>query len=80
MRAAQRVQDDDDLDLDIEIEQTFRVVDDLQAVGINVSDIKKLQEAGFATVGQVLQSCSRTLIAIKGFSEGGQNYEPQHIP
>lgn len=69
-RTAQRVQDDDDLDLDTEIEQTFRVVDDLQTVGINVSDIKKLQEAGFATVGQVLQSCSRVLIAIKGFSEG----------
>ena len=62
------VEDNDDLQLDIE--QTFRVVDDLQTVGINVSDIKKLQEAGLSTIGQVLQSCSRTLLSIKGFSEG----------
>lgn len=47
----------------------FRKIDDLQSVGINVSDIKKLEEAGFSTIGSVLQSCSRTLIAVKGLSE-----------
>jgi meiotic recombination protein DMC1 len=41
----------------------------LQSLGINVSDIKKLQEAGLATIGSVLQTCTRDLIAIKGLSE-----------
>jgi Rad51/Helix-hairpin-helix domain len=48
---------------------TYRVIDDLQSLGINVSDIKKLQEAGIHTIGAVLQTCSRDLIAIKGLSE-----------
>jgi meiotic recombination protein DMC1 len=34
-----------------------------------VSDIKKLQEAGLTTVGSVLQTCSRDLNAIKGLSD-----------
>lgn len=34
-----------------------------------MSDIKKLQEAGLSTIGSVLQTCSRDLIAIKGLSE-----------
>jgi hypothetical protein len=50
--------------------QRFRVIEDLQDAGINVSDIKKLQEAGLSTVGQVLQMCTRDLVAIKGLSEG----------
>ena len=37
--------------------------------GINVSDIKKLQEAGYATIGSVLQASNRELIQIKGLSE-----------
>jgi meiotic recombination protein DMC1 len=48
---------------------SFRVISDLQGVGVNVADIKKLQEAGLATVGSVLQCSSRDLIAIKGLSE-----------
>ncbi len=36
---------------------------------IKVSDIKKLQEAGLSTIGSVLQTCSRDLLAIKGISE-----------
>lgn len=32
-------------------ELSYRIVEDLQACGINVSDIKKLQEAGLHTVG-----------------------------
>jgi meiotic recombination protein DMC1 len=48
---------------------TFRVVEDLQSAGINASDIKKLQEAGLSTIGQVLQTSSRDLVGIKGFSE-----------
>lgn len=34
-----------------------------------MSDIKKLQEAGLSTIGSVLQTCSRDLLAIKGISE-----------
>jgi len=50
--------------------RSFRLIDDLQSAGINVADIKKLQEAGLATIGSVLQCSSRDLIAIKGLSEG----------
>ena len=48
---------------------TYRLVEDLQGCGINMSEIKKLQDAGYMTVGSVLQSCSRDLIAIKGLTE-----------
>ena len=34
-----------------------------------VSDIKKLQEAGLSTIGSVLQTCSKDLNAIKGLSD-----------
>ena len=37
--------------------------------GINVSDIKKLQDYGLNTIGQVLQLSMRELISIKGLSE-----------
>lgn len=40
-----------------------------QGAGINMSEIKKLQEAGYVTIGSVLQCASRDLVAIKGFSE-----------
>lgn len=49
--------------------QTFRLIDDLQSLGINVSDIKKLQEAGLSTIGSVLQTCTRDLLLIKGISD-----------
>lgn len=52
-----------------ECSRSFRVIEELQSLGINVSDIKKLQEAGIVTVGGVLQCSSRDLISIKGFSE-----------
>ena len=49
---------------------TYRLVEDLQSVGINMSEIKKLQDAGLATIGSVLQRPMKELVAIKGFSEG----------
>ena len=49
--------------------QTFRLIDDLQSLGINVADIKKLQEAGLSTIGSVLQTCTRDLLLIKGISD-----------
>jgi DNA-directed RNA polymerase alpha subunit len=48
---------------------SFRVISDLQTVGINVSEIKKLQEAGLNTIGSVLQCSSRDLVQIKGLTD-----------
>ena len=48
---------------------SFRDIEDLQSAGINVSDIKKLQEFGMNTIGQVLQSSMRELLTVKGLSE-----------
>lgn len=50
-------------------EKSFRLIEDLQTLGINVSDIKKLQDAGLSTVGSVLQCAMRDLVAIKGLTE-----------
>ncbi|KAJ1436495.1 meiotic recombination protein dmc1 [Ochromonadaceae sp. CCMP2298] len=47
----------------------FRLVEDLQSTGINMSDIKKLQDAGLTTVGSVLQCATRDLMSIKGITE-----------
>jgi len=38
-------------------------------VRLQMSDIKKLQDAGITTIGSVLQLCMRDLCAIKGLSE-----------
>ena len=43
--------------------------EDLQSAGINVSDIKKLQDHGLTTIGSVLQCSSRDLVTIKGLTE-----------
>ena len=48
----------------------YRTVDDLQSVGVGMQEIKKLREAGYATIGTVLQQPLKVIIAIKGFSEG----------
>ena len=37
--------------------------------GINVSDIKKLEDAGYFTVGSALQAPKRELVSVKGLSE-----------
>lgn len=50
-------------------EQTFRLIEDLQSAGINMSDIKKLQDFGITTIGSCLQMCKRDLISIKGLSD-----------
>ena len=47
----------------------FRVIGDLQSGGINVSDITKLENAGFFTIGSVLQAPKRDLVNVKGLSE-----------
>jgi hypothetical protein len=48
---------------------TFRLIADLQNAGINVSEIKKLQEAGLNTIGSVLQISTRDMISITGLTE-----------
>lgn len=48
---------------------TFRSINDLQSLGINVSDIKKLQDSGLVTIGAVLQKSTRDLLNIKGLTE-----------
>ena len=50
-------------------DEMFRDIEDLQSAGINVSDIKKLQEFGMNTIGQVLQSSMREMLTVKGLSE-----------
>jgi Trk K+ transport system NAD-binding subunit len=67
-RGSRRGEEEAATTTDVALVQTFRVIEDLQSVGINASDIKKLQEAGLSTIGQVLQTCGRDLVAIKGFS------------
>ena len=57
------------IEADAEEVVTFRLIEDLQRGGINVSDIKKLQDAGFSTIGSVLQCSNRELMSIKGLSE-----------
>lgn len=49
-----------------EADRSFRIVEELQNHGVNVADIKKLQEAGLVTVGSILQTSTRDLLAIKG--------------
>ena len=47
----------------------YRVIGDLQGGGINVSDITKLECAGYFTIGSVLQAPKRDLVNVKGLSE-----------
>jgi hypothetical protein len=44
-------------------------IDELQAHGINVSDLKKLSEAGIATVAGIMMMTTKNLIEIKGMSD-----------
>jgi meiotic recombination protein DMC1 len=49
---------------------SFINIDELQNHGVNAGDIKKLKLAGIHTVTGVLMQTKKTLIAIKGISEG----------
>ena len=48
---------------------SFRVVEDLQSAGVNMSEIKKLKDVGLMTIGQVMQQSMRFLVDIKGLTE-----------
>lgn len=49
--------------------EDFVLVDELQKMGINVADIAKLKAGGLHTVGQILATPSKTLLAVKGISD-----------
>ncbi len=47
----------------------YEPIELLQDAGINATDISKLKEDGFATIGQLFQVSQRRLLMIKGISE-----------
>lgn len=51
------------------MKQIFQSIDGLQEFGINASDIGKLKDNGFATIGQLFQVSQRKLLQVKGISE-----------
>ncbi|OQS04890.1 DNA repair and recombination protein radA [Thraustotheca clavata] len=59
------VSDDDEADDALSYDR----IELLQDVGINASDIAKLKEDGFATVGQLFQVSMKRLLQVKGVSE-----------
>ena len=44
-------------------------IDALQQSGVSATDIKKLRDAGFVTVRQLLMFPRKAIIAVKGFSD-----------
>jgi DNA repair protein RAD51 len=44
-------------------------VTDLEKLGINMADIKKLADAGFSTVQAILFTMKKNLLAVKGMSD-----------
>lgn len=60
----------EDVDSDEESDiRSYEPIDTLQDAGINVTDIAKLKEDGFATIGQLFQVSQRRLLTVKGISE-----------
>ncbi|RHY01588.1 hypothetical protein DYB37_003787 [Aphanomyces astaci] len=48
---------------------SYERIEVLQDAGINATDIAKLKEDGFATVGQLFQVSMKRLLQVKGVSE-----------
>eukprot|EP00903_Cladosiphon_okamuranus_P012088 g11347.t1 len=48
---------------------SFQSVEELANAGVKMADIDKLKDASIATVGAVLATPTKTLLAIRGFSE-----------
>ena len=65
--------------MEIEEDSTFEPVEKLQQFGINASDIQKLKDGGYYTIGMVLKTPQKVqfssmghlkeLITVKGLSE-----------
>jgi len=49
--------------------KSYEPIEILQDAGINATDITKLKEDGFATVGQLFQVSMKRLLQVKGISE-----------
>uniref|UniRef100_K3XAG1 DNA recombination and repair protein Rad51-like C-terminal domain-containing protein n=1 Tax=Globisporangium ultimum (strain ATCC 200006 / CBS 805.95 / DAOM BR144) TaxID=431595 RepID=K3XAG1_GLOUD len=49
--------------------RSYEPIDMLQDAGINATDIAKLKEDGFATIGQLFQVSQKKLLSVKGISE-----------
>ncbi|GLE03712.1 hypothetical protein PINS_up012614 [Pythium insidiosum] len=49
--------------------RSFEPIELLQDAGINATDISKLKDDGFVTIGQLFQVSQRRLLAVKGISE-----------
>lgn len=60
------IENSDDEDEEI---RSFEPIELLQDAGINMTDIAKLKEDGFATIGQLFQVSQKRLLAVKGISE-----------
>ena len=65
--ATPRVNDSDDEEEDSLC--SYEPIDLLQDAGINTTDITKLKNGGFATIGQLFQVSQRKLLDVKGISE-----------
>ncbi|KAK8804129.1 hypothetical protein WA171_000222 [Blastocystis sp. BT1] len=55
--------------MEVEEDSTFEPVEKLQQFGINASDIQKLKDGGYYTIGMVLKTPQKELITVKGLSE-----------
>ncbi|DBA01660.1 TPA: hypothetical protein N0F65_010311, partial [Lagenidium giganteum] len=49
--------------------RSYEPIDMLQDAGINATDIARLKEDGFATIGQLFQVSQKRLLSVKGVSE-----------
>lgn len=67
MAATPHVYDSDDEEEDSL--RSYEPIDLLQDAGINTTDIAKLKNDGFATIGQLFQVSQRKLLGVKGISE-----------
>ncbi|CAK4115812.1 unnamed protein product [Aphanomyces euteiches] len=54
---------------DDDLSTSYDRIEVLQDAGINATDIAKLKEDGFATVGQLFQVSMKRLLQVKGVSE-----------
>lgn len=67
-QAAPAVIEQSDEEEDEEL-RSYEPIDLLQDAGINATDIAKLKEDGYATIGQLFQVSHKKLLTVKGISE-----------
>jgi DNA-directed RNA polymerase alpha subunit len=67
--AARPRENDNDSDEEDDCLRSYEPIDLLQDAGIKATDITKLKNDGFATIGQLFQVSQRKLLGVKGISE-----------